>query len=897
MKNIGWFKRTIVVFLFIFIISGIVAQYLSSVIVRNQYDMASYNDIVTKDRSLNRVDWDITGNINYLELKPVKLFIKVFCIVFPIIALGWLCLFSLLTYFGAKDKNMYVNATIPFFSFLLFLPLLLVHGIFLKDGATYTLFGNTVHINFCAHLFFYLAITAFLFLAVKRILVVVDEHRFDGYEISLLFIFAASCVLLLANGVNSDGLQFYGFLRSIVIDRNLNLFNERIYFNPLEHFMPLSITKTGYNSLGGAYIGSSLVGVPFLVIGDIATRFMRIIGLPVELNGYTFPYRFFVSLGYSAFGFAAFWQMYKFTKQYFTRKASFLAVLGILFFTTTTFYMFFDFAFSHTISLFFVTMYLIMSIRNFGSKTLKQSLLLTLIAGAMLTVRPSNVIFLSLSLIEMLYFIIKGTAVPEAKVMKAAILKTLCIVVVFLIAYSPEHISIKHIISGGGFLPNLGGSGEGGLPYTWSRPDLLTLFFHKKGLFMVTPMALIACIGFIFMVIKYPFPGFVLIVPFVILSYTLSCFNFLYGKAVWTSFGSRYFSECAPIFVMGLASLIDFADKKIILSKLKDRILLRYLRVEYLLIGFIAYLALYRGPYNTFIEDGLQGFNTFIFGMYPYFIKELNRNYFTSLYYSAVRIWISNGIMLIGITVASAFLAITIAKRTILIEFLRKYALKIIILCCAACLMTDTIFLLMDAKADVMLVGKTVTGNTVILQSGEMKKTVAIDRLISVRKLKLISNTVNSAEIPNGTVIGRMEITTKKGQTFSKDVRIGNDVAEWALHRPDVSSYAQHDDKDIPFIATQYDRYGNGTESVLFPIKRYIITMDFGQAVKPTKITIELLNKDINWNIYNFVGQKDADTTGTIAGILVLLIMSIAVLVLPVNRPLYKAVDSFINKV
>jgi hypothetical protein len=617
--------------------------------------------------------------------------------------------------------------------------------------------------------------------------------------------------------------------------------------------------KTGYNSLGGGYIGASLLGIPFFILGHICAIVIKAVGVPIDLNGYSFPYRYLVSIGYSMYGFIAYLLMYRLTSKYFLKRNSFFAVLGIMLFSTSSYYMYYDFAFSHTTAMLFTTLYMYLTLRSFSSKKFNDVLLVAVVAGFMLAIRPSNINFIIISLFEIGYTFFKKYKTMNQNIDIKYIYLALLAVAVFLTAYSPQHVAMKYIISGGGFLPNLGGSSSG-FPYSWNKPDILNLLFYKPwGLFVATPVTVLSFLGLAYAVKRDYLSGVIMSLPLLVCIYAISCFNYLYGKVGWIAFGSRYFSECALIFVFGLAAFLEFTNDHLIQNLKKIRLLNRISSdvIYYTIILSILVLPILRMPYSDFFStQGLRGVSVFLFKYYPAFAMTLNRNLLFSLYYCTIPLWITH-LFLVAITMILFWCMFILIKRfNPIVRFVKNNVGRFTIIILGLIVAVDLLFIYSDSHSDIVLGVENVTDGRFDLGSNNISHTVDLRGRRELRGIKLLSILAYSGNLPDGTIIGNIEAYSNNNVMFNKEVIIGSDVAEWACHRPDIKDTIKQNDNKIKYIVQDYGLYGSGDKIEQFPIREYIINFDFARRVNIDRIKVNLKRTDIIWTVNNVIGKK-----------------------------------------
>lgn len=123
-----------------------------------------------------------------------------------------------------------------------------------------------------------------------------------------------------------DDTGFYAYLRSGVIDKDFDFFNEKRFW----HFN--SITQTGYTA-NYWYIGAPIIWLPFFLVGHGVAWLYGLLGYPVAMDGYAFPYHAFTFLASACEVLVALVLCYKSLEKFYSPSASLTATL--LLFTST----------------------------------------------------------------------------------------------------------------------------------------------------------------------------------------------------------------------------------------------------------------------------------------------------------------------------------------------------------------------------------------------------------------------------------------------------------------------------------------------------------------------------------------------------------------------------------
>lgn len=95
-----------------------------------------------------------------------------------------------------------------------------------------------------------------------------------------------------------DDTRIHAYLRSMVIDGDIDFFNERGLWNRFE------LTPAGYTFDFMYAIGSALLWLPFFLAGHIIAHIYSWLGYPVSTDGFSFPYLVMTGIGSATYLFA-----------------------------------------------------------------------------------------------------------------------------------------------------------------------------------------------------------------------------------------------------------------------------------------------------------------------------------------------------------------------------------------------------------------------------------------------------------------------------------------------------------------------------------------------------------------------------------------------------------------
>jgi hypothetical protein len=384
--------------------------------------------------------------------------------------------------------------------------------------------------------------------------------RFTKYERVLILLFFIT--LPLSNPwVRGDGVGYYAFGRAILIGHNLDFTKDWLAANDSfrmgridsgGNIRPSQYTATGH--LDNHFtIGPAFLWAPFLVAAHLAVITCRLFGSHISADGFSSPYRIAMALSTNLYGFLAIWFSFQLTKKYCEEKWAFLAALGIWFASSLPVYMYFNPSWAHAHSAFAVALFLWYWDRTGAERSGIQWLILGAIAGLMINVYYINAVLLIVPFLESLSEFWKRFEENQAVSARRLFIYDIMFAVTILVALIPIFITKKIIY--GSYL-HLGYSEN----WSWRSPALLKVCFSARhGLFSWTPILMLSVLG-LFLLRRYSRDlSFFLTAVFLTYLYTIGCYQDWDGLS---SFGNRFFVSLTSIFVLGLASFLNWFTTK-----------------------------------------------------------------------------------------------------------------------------------------------------------------------------------------------------------------------------------------------------------------------------------------------------------------------------------------------
>lgn len=380
--------------------------------------------------------------------------------------------------------------------------------------------------------------------------------KLTRYEAILLVLFVLT--LPFSNPwVRGDGVGYYAFARSMLIEHRLDFTNDWLKANDsfrmdrvdaAGKILPDQYTSTGHLDNHFA-VGPAILWSPFLIVAHAGLLVWDDLGGHVAADGHSRPYLVAMALGTAFYGFMALWISFVLARRYVAERWAFLATVGIWFASSLPVYMYFNPSWSHAHSAFAVALFVWYWMRTRNARTWVQWAILGALGGLVMDVYYVAAVVLLLPLLESLASYRASLSGNSNDPAWRPFLKNIVFAGSLVTAFLPTLIA-KKIIYGSYF--NLGYTEH----WFWGSPAFFKVCFSSEhGVFSWTPILLLAAVG-LFALRKYDRElASCLIVTFAAFVYAMGCYQDWHGIS---SYGSRFFVGLTPFFVLGLAALFDW---------------------------------------------------------------------------------------------------------------------------------------------------------------------------------------------------------------------------------------------------------------------------------------------------------------------------------------------------
>ena len=375
----------------------------------------------------------------------------------------------------------------------------------------------------------------------------------------LLVIFLLSLPLL-NPWVRGDGVGYYAYARAPLIEHNLDFTHDYQSANDSfregrldENGQPRAEFRTRTGHLDNHFtVGPAILWSPFLIVAHYTVLMARVLGSGVPANGFSSPYRYAMALATGLYGFLALLISFRLARKYVEPTWSFVATIAIWWGSSLSVYMYFNPSWSHAHSAFVVALFLWYWDATREGRDLAQWLLLGVIVGLMLDVYYPNLTVVSVLAVEAVrqYAKILRSGHAWSSSVLELLTRHLVFGLVVIVVMIPTFVS-RWIVYGGPFETGYVSIRD----FLWRSPVFLAVLVSPNhGLLSWTPLLGLAILGLFFFAFRLPKVG----VPFFTALVAFYLFIAFYPDwAGISSYGNRFFVSLTPIFVLGLAYLLE----------------------------------------------------------------------------------------------------------------------------------------------------------------------------------------------------------------------------------------------------------------------------------------------------------------------------------------------------
>lgn len=361
-----------------------------------------------------------------------------------------------------------------------------------------------------------------------------------------LSVFIAHFVYV-GDGVWGDARYYYSYVRSFVMDRDLNFENEYKYFKAYEtnYYDGKLINKFSF--------GAPLLWLPWFVIAHVLVVLLNLFGFVFLADGYSFVYQFVVGFGCVVYGVLGLFFSYLVLRRWFDEMISLLAVLGFYFSSNLFFYIAIDPINSHSTSFFVSSLLMYLVVNNYKKFKNVWLLVMGFLVGLLGLIRLQDVILgIPVALILLASCRDKNSMLLNN--VKSFVGK-LCILIFGVLCFLMLQLYMWWIIYGSVSNPYL----LHGEKFNWLKPQMFNvLFSFNHGLLPYSPIVLVGLIGLVLLIKQKKLLIRNLAVCggmlFLIQLYIVACWHSWWGGE---AYGSRMFISIYPWILIGLGFVLE----------------------------------------------------------------------------------------------------------------------------------------------------------------------------------------------------------------------------------------------------------------------------------------------------------------------------------------------------
>lgn len=381
----------------------------------------------------------------------------------------------------------------------------------------------------------------------------IEQHPFkvlSGFYLLCVLTFLATLPIPRVDGqlIGSDGVYYYAYLPSLLLDHSLNLSHTYSLLLPENTLVNIRHTVTGL--LPNDYaVGPAVLWIPFFLAAHAIALLLNALGFYVATNGVSYLYQGAVLIGSITYGCAGLMLMFSTYKRFFSRLHSLLTVLAVFSLTNVLYYMVIEGSMSHMCSLFSVSLLLWLWLRFRPSPTLPQWALIGAAGGLVMMVRLPDATFLALPVLDYLMDK-KRWRHPVTLLSQLSNIATLGVSA--LVVFSPQMI-VWQALNGS---PVISGYLVTDQPtFYWLRPQLVNVLVSTwHGLWLWHPVTFVATVGIIWLYSKDKRLTILVALGFISQIYVIGAWR---DWAQGDSFGGRMFIASLPFLGLGLAAFIE----------------------------------------------------------------------------------------------------------------------------------------------------------------------------------------------------------------------------------------------------------------------------------------------------------------------------------------------------
>ena len=353
-----------------------------------------------------------------------------------------------------------------------------------------------------------------------------------------------------------DSVEYYAYLPSFFFDGDLDFTNEYTRLDALNPRAGIAGAllherdKLTGRPINVAPVGTAILWSPAFLLAHGGVSLARAFGIPVAADGFSQPYIWAIAGATALYGLLGLLLSYHLARQYAGMWSSALAVIVCWLASPVVFFMFVSPPWSHVPALFVTALFIVVWHRTRGPRSAGQWIVLGLLGGLMTLCREQLGLFMLLPALEALgdYGRLAATRRWQAAVRLFG--RHLLFLMIIALTLIPQFLAYRALNGRWGPSTNVSGKLN-----WWSEHFWGTLIDPAHGAFLWTPAWLLAVLGLPLLWRRDRFLAAALAIALVAQVYLNGAFGTTWHLT--GSFGFRRLIEATPVFVLGLALLLD----------------------------------------------------------------------------------------------------------------------------------------------------------------------------------------------------------------------------------------------------------------------------------------------------------------------------------------------------
>jgi hypothetical protein len=363
-----------------------------------------------------------------------------------------------------------------------------------------------------------------------------------------------------------DGAGYYSWLRSFVIEGNLETYNEITHFESMQQpdiqakIWTVRMPWLNGNRLANYYpIGSAVLWSPFFLASHCIVLLANAVGLSVSADGYSRPYILGSMFGSVVWAFAGLSIIYHIAAGRFGRHTAGLATATIWLATPLVYYMYIHPSMSHANDVFVNALFILVWLTTRKKKTWGWWFALGLVAGLAAMVRTQNGLLLVFPCFELALLMVETLRKKIPMSVRCILGRGIALTGGAAAAFLPQMLVWKAVF--GSYIVLNAQKASVGLGFDWTCRNILNVLISSdRGLLIWSPIVVPGLFGIFLLSRSDRRFAAMLFCSFALQLYVVGSW------AAWSggvSFGQRFFLNSVPAFSIGLAALLAVVKKRV----------------------------------------------------------------------------------------------------------------------------------------------------------------------------------------------------------------------------------------------------------------------------------------------------------------------------------------------